>query len=203
MITFLGTAHNAGCVACASSECLCQSIPSPTPQFDNQGRQVFVRRQGVNFIVVVEAQPESGGAQVGTTVNPTNTSEPPDLLIQVSRNLGNGDAVVDCRSGAAASQWGGVPAINPPDENLTPATIQTMTDFACRFTAQPIDSPCTLGIGGDYEFVTEGVAQLQQFCRIIESSDVFPNGDTIVSARVRDKNKNIGPTKQIVIRVQP
>jgi len=202
VITYLGTAHNAGCVACGSTECLCQSIPSPTPQFDSEGRQVFLRPQGVNFIVVVEARVGSSGGQVGTTLRPDNPAEPPDLQLQVSRNLGNGNSAVDCRTGNAPNQWGGVPAINPPSEELTQANIDAITDFVCRFTAQPIDSPCTLGIGGDYEFVTPG-GNVQQFCRIIESADIFPLGDTIVSARVRDKNKNTGPTKQVVIRVQP
>lgn len=202
MITYLGTANNTGCAACGSSDCICQSVPRPTPFYDNEGRQIFLRPINVNFLIVVEAVPGSNGSQVGTTLKPNDPAQPPDLQIQVNRSLGNGSAVVDCR-GIPTDQWGGVPAVNPPTLDFSQAVIDAMTDFACRFSAQASDEPCTLDASGDgNEYLTPNApSTIQQFCRGIESADVFPTGDTIVTARVRDKAQNPGPTKQIVIRV--
>ena len=143
---------------------------------------------------------------VATTLKPNDPAQPPDLQLQVNRNLGNGDAVVDCRSGAAVRDWGGVPAVDPPTYVLNQTIIDAMTDFVCRWSAQAPDSPCTLGPSGDYQFLNPdfpdpGSGNVQQFCRIVESPDVFPNGDTIVTARVRDTTQNPGPTKQNVVRI--
>jgi len=181
-------------------------VPSPTPFFDGQGRQIFVRPHGVNFMIIVEAKPGSGGAPVGTTLNPADTSQPPSLEIQVNRTLGNGSPSVDCRSGAPARDWGGIPAVNPPTTNLTQPIIDAMTDLACRFTAQPPGEPCTFGPSGEYEYLNKEssnpvASNIRQFCRNMESAEIFPGGDTIVSVRVRDTTQNPGPTKQIVVRV--
>ncbi len=143
---------------------------------------------------------------MATTLEPNDPAQPPDLQLQANRNLGDGDPAVDCRSGTSQSEWGGVPAVNPPTFDLDQTTIDAITDFVCRWGAQPPDSPCTLGPSGDYEFLNSqfpdpGSGNVQQFCRIVESPDIFPNGDTILSARVRDTTQNPGPTKQIVVRV--
>ena len=48
-----------------------------------------------------------------------------------------------------------------------------------------------------------GVTTTMQFCIPIARAWAFPEGDTVVAARVRDVTRQIGPEKQIVIRIAP
>ena len=102
--------------------------------------------------------------------------------------------------------WGGVPAVDPPTFELNQTLVDSITDFVCRWSVQGMDSPCTLGPSGDYQYLNSqfpdpGSGGVQQFCRTVESADTFPTGDTILSVRVRDVSGAVSAVKQIVVRV--
>jgi len=94
------------------------------------GVPFYQRVAGIAFSIVVEGKPGPNGVAVGRSSYQQDGSSFPDLEIAVSRPLGNGSAAVCDNAGATA---GGVPAINPPQFDPKPATINAVNDFACRF----------------------------------------------------------------------
>jgi hypothetical protein len=178
----------------------------PPAGYDAIGRPVYVRQSGFGFDLVIEAKPGTNGAAVGRVAfsyDPTEPSRRPDLQVEVSQKLGDGSAkVCDNMTG----DFGGIPGFDPPDFAVTQQISDALNDFGCRFndgkgTAGPrdLDSACVLFPDGTFNFV-DPESQLQ-YCATIISPMQFPEGDTIVTARVRDESELVGPERQIVIRV--
>jgi len=204
-VVFFGLANGNGCAACddPGGQCVCNGTPSPTPALDPLGRQIFVRLPFTSYFIVIEAKPGASGSSVGLNLLPGSATARPDLQIESNHNLGDGVSTVDCRSGLPTSQWGGIHGIDPADFGGTQLITDTLTDFACRFQAAPIGSPCTLDANGNPNLLNPNPNDpaVHQFCHLVASSDVFPPGDTILTVQVRDMSQNIGPTAQIVVRI--
>ena len=130
-----------------------------------------------------------------------NPVDRPDLQIISSNALGNGSAAV-CDKQPIAQGGGGVPGM--PDFGPSQTVTDALNDFACRFEAHTPTIPCTLGPNGEDGTVTQPSlpSGSVQFCYIAQSNTNFPLGDTILTVQARDTTaaKNIGPTKQIVVR---
>jgi hypothetical protein len=172
------------------------------------GKPIFLRRAGFGFSLVVEGRPGRNGRPAGPSAYQEDLVTFPDLQVQVSQPLGNGSAAV-CdvpKPRETPGLSGGVPAINPPSFELTEENIAAINDFACRFIdgagnplARPRIESCVLFPSGDYDFVDP--SSTLQFCAFIDSVAAFTVGDTVVTARLRDVDGNVGPTKSIVVRV--
>lgn len=170
---------------------------------DGAGRPVYQRPGPSGFVLVIDAKPGTNGAPVGTNAyNPTGR---PDLQIEVSRPLGDGSLTVCDNS---PGNFGGVPAIDPPDFEGTQAISDALNDFACRFNdgsgkfspgGRTPDAACPVFGDGENRFI-DPTATIE-FCGSIESRWGFPDGDTIVTARVLDTSGIPGPQRQIVIRI--
>lgn len=151
------------------------------------------------FIIVVEAARGTSGANIATSLLASGEDGRPDLQIQSSSPLGDGSTKV-CDLGPPPI-GGGVPALVPPrfDPN-DPLVTNALLDFACRFEVFPPSAPCT---------VTEPTGQngfihpetTLQFCDTVAATALFPTGETVLSARLRDINGETGPESQIVVRV--
>ncbi len=220
-VVHFGLARADGCAACDADYCYCSTLPTQTPQLDSQNRPVFQQTQGVLFLIVVEARPATtNGPAVGQMLLPADPAERPDLQLEASNPLlptnatgKNPVACVDCRAPTDSCPnsdprlWGGVPAVTAPDFEGDQTTTNTMTDFACRFRiAISPDSACTLDSYGNFGFLNPyGTQGVVQFCHRLSGAAVFPLGDTVLTARVRDSSasKNLGPPAQIVVRIVP
>ncbi len=198
----LGAGANIGFVGVLRAD---ETLLEPA-SFDAEGRPIYVRSGPSGFVLVVDAKPGTNRAPVGVTAfnyDPANPSARPDLQIQVSRPLGDASAeVCDDTEG----NFGGVPGIDPPNFAETQAISDAMNDLGCRFndgTGHPggrtFDSACVLFPDGEFRFV-DSTATVE-FCGFISVPLRFADGDTIVTARVRDTAGILGPPRQIVIRV--
>ena len=129
---------------------------------------------------------------------PADPSARPDPQILASRDLGDGSTVV-CDTGAAP-EGGGVPGIDPPDFGPGQDVTDALRDLMCRFSVQATtDLACTLDRYGQFSFISPDTRR--QFCFQVPQTVVFPDGDTIVGAQLRDTAGNLGPRKEILIRV--
>jgi len=204
-VVFLGTANANGCPCDVVGPCLCYGTPSPTPAYDAQGRRIFRRLPQTTYLLVVEVRPGPNNAVIGTRLLPSSPADRPDLQIEVSNNLGLGGAVVDCRSGLPRAQWDGVPGFPSPDFGPSQVVTDALTDLACRFQVSVPGQPCTLNGFGEESLLNPNPSDssVRQFCYLVENGAAFKNGDTIVTAQVRDVAGQIGPGAQIVVRVAP
>lgn len=174
---------------------------------DAAGRPVYVRTTGSGFVLVIDAKPGTDGSPVGLSAydyNPTDPLVEPDLQVEVSHDLGNGSAAV-CDN--TQGDFGGVPGIDPASFDPTQPIVNALNDLGCRFndgTGLPqgrlADSACVLFPDGEFRFVDTSATV--EFCATITHPLSFSDGDTIVTARVRDQDGIFGPARQIVIRVQ-
>ena len=170
---------------------------------DPRGIPIYQRNFGFGFSLVVEAQ--RGGAQNPVGGATFDTPGPPDLQIQVTRDLGNGSAAA-CDN--ALPVFGGVPGIDPPRLDDPDAIADALNDFGCRFidgAGATQGRSCALACirFDDGEFHCEDDDTEQQFCAPISMPLQFPDGDTLVTARVRDVLGNLGPPAQLIVRVAP
>src|SRR5262245_23521135 len=102
-VTFFGAVNPDGCPFCC--EFVCQGTPTPTPEFDAQGRRVFRQGSG-SFLLVAEAGTGISGRPAGSegvfsggSVQAiTDISGRPSVQSVPNRNLGNGTPEVDCRT---------------------------------------------------------------------------------------------------------
>lgn len=171
---------------------------------DPNGIPIYERAFGFSFSLVVEARSGSSGRPVGTsTIFEGGT---PDLQVQATRALGDGSSAV-CDGGEPL--FGGVPGIDPPRLEEPEAIADALNDLGCRFidgTGQPVGRICAFGClrfeSGEFGCRSGNDAHVQ-FCAPVPMSLSFPVGDTLVTARVRDLEGNLGRPKQLIVRVAP
>jgi len=197
VVSFFAPVDFNGCPFCCSPSCW--GTPSPTPAFDAEGRQIFERSQG-RFLLVLEGALGSSGRSPGTDLYPLNPTERPDPQVLSARPLGDGSLAV-CDTGPPPA-GGGVPGIDPPDFRPGQDVTDALRDLMCRFSYQSASEyACTLDSYGVFSFVAPTTRR--QFCFQVPQTVVFPDGDTIVAAQMKDTSGNLGPRKEIVIRVGP
>lgn len=169
------------------------------------GTPIYERPFGFGFSLVVEAAIGSSGRQPGesTFADPGR----PDLQIEVTRPLGNGSGDI-CDDHAPII--GGVPAVNPPDFGNDQSITDRMNDLGCRFVngaGQAGSRPCNeedscvrfaTGLFGCVNPTTR-----RQYCAPIGANLEFPDGETLVTVRVRDLTGNLGPPAKLLLRVVP
>jgi hypothetical protein len=180
-------------------------FPQVAASFDSEGRPVYSLPHGQGFYLVVELLP-------GRSLRPpalsaySESGELPDVQIIVSRPLGDGSAEV-CDIGRPG---GGVPATDPLEFGTSQGVVDAINDLGCRVD-DGLGMPtfrgsrfCTRGDEpGEADSVTQGQGQFaRQFCVPIARGWAFAVGDTIVAARARDVDGNLGPVDEIVVRVR-
>ncbi len=180
---------------------------------ERDGLRVYSPAGPVHFSIVVEGKPGLSGADVGSCAyEPAcgDADDPdgfPDLQIEVSNPLGNGSPAVCDASGPNA---GGVPPIWPVDFTPTATNIGIVNDLACRFVdgnSNPVGRPSTYACvipdrvtqEPDYADPTSKI----EFCALITQVEQFAVADTVVTARLRDVDGNVGAPAQIIIHVGP
>jgi len=164
---------------------------------DALGRPVFVRPFGQGMTLIIEAQPGQSRQTVGGMTY-SDTGNLPDLQVLVSRPLGDGNPAVCEHDG----HRGGIPAVPTLDFSTAPETVAAINDLGCRAydrAAHNPASPCTRTSSGDFAMLTP--LSTSQFCIPIAKAWAFPAGDTVVAARVRDVAGNLGPVREMVVRV--
>lgn len=150
------------------------------------------------FVLIVEAAAGLSNQPPGKSLQPGADARP-DLQIESNRDMGNGSLTV-CDVGPASSGGGGVPGVAPPSFDSDPMITDALNDFACRFQQFSAAAPCTfIDASGDPKLITAGASV--QFCDFVATTAVFPTGDSLVTARLRDVRGNTGPPAQIVVRV--
>lgn len=168
---------------------------------DAQGRSIYPRQSGSDFLIYVEGRPGPSRLPVGTNLLSTQLGNPigqPDLQIVASRPLGNGSAAVCDKS---FPDDGGVPAIDPPDFGFVQSVSDALNDFSCRFRAfSEADFACTQDNSGSFLFGNGG--STVQFCTLVNEVLTLPTGDTVLTVRLRDTAGQAGPSAQIVVRVR-
>lgn len=175
--------------------------PVPPESIGKDGIPIYLTRSGAGFILVVEGKPGKSGHEVGRRLLvhvPGDPKERADLEIQADRDLGNGSPEVCDRF---KPNIGGVPGIKPMSFADTQKISDAINDFACRFeTFMESEFSCTMTPNGDYEFVNKET--VTQFCLLVARAYGFPEGDTILTVRLKDTAGNPGPPKKLRIRHQ-
>lgn len=199
MLSFVALSRLDGCVFCCNYEC--RTTPTPTPIRDAEGRRVFLTQSG-RVLIVVEGVPGVNGNAVATSLEPREPDNRPDLQIQSSQSLGNGDPAIptSCPPGQFTTD-GGIPGFAVPSFSEAPGVTEALTDFACRFDRGVSAAwPCTMrDASGDAKPIND--AATAQFCDLVPENAKFPPGDSVLTVRLRDNFANPGPTAQIVVRV--
>jgi hypothetical protein len=167
-----------------------------------EGIPIYRNPVGSGFMIVVEGKPGISNVEVGRSIfkyDPNEPAQRPDLEIEVNRPLGDGSAAV---CDARPPKIGGIPAINPPSFADNPQVSATLNDLSCRFeTFIESNSSCTLKKNGDFSFVDPTNSKVQ-FCMVVARAWNFPDGDTLVSVRLRDVDGDPGPVTRFIVRRQ-
>ena len=198
IVTFFGAADTQGCIACpGQARCECAGPPGP-PVYEN-GIRVFSMPSGY-VMLVVEGKAGASGSSPGTALTEPLPGGRPDLQIEASRPLGNGNPAVICPV-LAAWEFDGIPAVAPPNFGADGSITDALRDFACRFGSYTLQYPCTLSFSGGFELANPDAGPTVQFCgdRMVLGQAV-PPGDTRFTVRLRDGNLNLGPPEQIIVR---
>jgi hypothetical protein len=169
------------------------------------GAPIYRRPVGAGFILIVEGRPGSSRKRVGASTLANDSFALPDLQIVASQSLGDGSSAVCDYMGPNA---GGVPAVVPPDFDL-PDNAPAINDLACRFrdgagspSGRGPDEGCILFPNGDMGFARKGPeGSTLQFCAQVDTSVHFPDGDTVISVRLRDEFGNVGALSSFVLRI--
>ncbi|MBX3026545.1 hypothetical protein KF840_16695 [bacterium] len=176
----------------------------PPTDTDPDGVPIYRRSYGFGFSLVVEAKPGPSGQALG--VDTFVDGGVPDLQVQATRPLGNGSAAV---CDGAAPTFGGVPGIDPPRLDDPQAIADPLNDLGCRFIdglGKPGARTCDLGCirfeSGDYGCRFNEAGE-RQFCAPVSAPLTFPSGDTLVTARVRDRAGNLGAPARLIVRITP
>lgn len=165
-----------------------------------KGYPIYNNFVGSGFIIVVEGKPGISNIEVGRSIfkyDPNDPKSRPDLEIEVNRPLGDGSAdVCDARR----PKIGGIPAVDPPSFAETKQITAALNDFSCRFeTFIESASSCTVERSGDFSFINPKESKVQ-FCMVVARSWNFPEGETLVSVRLRDNEGNPGPVANFIVQ---
>lgn len=180
-------------------------VPVTPTDLDSAGRPILDRIDGSGLVLVVEGRPGSEALPVGAKAfNPQGGA--PDLQILVSRPLGDGSAAVCDKTRPSI---GGVPATDPLVFSDAPAVLDAMNDLGCRVSngagdpvgVQASSDACTLPREPSGEFGFVDTRSTIQFCLPVAAAWPFPEGETIVVARLRDAGGVLGPPQEIVVRI--
>jgi hypothetical protein len=76
-----------------------------------------------------------------------------------------------------------------------------LIDMACRFEQVATTAACTRDRYGNFAFMSGSTTR--QYCFQVSAAAELPIGDTIFSLQFRDTSGNLGPRKEIVVRVDP
>lgn len=163
------------------------------------GIPVYTNFVGSGFMIVIEGKPGFSDLEVGKSIfryEPDDPTARPDLEIEVDRPLGDGSKdVCDARM----PKFGGVPAVKPANFAETPEVSAAINDFSCRFEVfGESEYSCTLDNTGEFHFLN-GDSEVQ-FCMVVARKWNFPDGDTTVSVRLRDREGNPGPISKFILR---
>jgi len=203
-----------------------QVTPTPvgTP---GQTIAVYSVPVGSGFRIVVEGKPGVSGASVAPDQLFSYQSDQaapldlqiPDLQIEASNPLGNGNPDV-CAS--SSTNPDGVPGLWPPNFEPTQGIVNLLNDFGCRFkngaggyTGRSTFDACVQYTDldgnptGEYGYA-DPINSRVEFCsEIITSNESFPgpdsvpNGNTVLTVRLRDTEGNAGGAAQIIVHVGP
>jgi hypothetical protein len=205
VVSYAGAINQDGCAFCC--EFICMSTPTPTPMFDPLGREIFQRASG-SFLLVIEGRKGASFLDPGTSYYPAVVSpDRGDLQVLLSRSTGEPGpgfgSIAVCDNGPPPAPFGGVPGFTPPDFNDPSQQVtDAIHDLTCRFTLQDsVQNACTRDAFGDFGFL--GSNTVKQFCYQVPISGQFQVGDTIIAIQLRDEAGNLGPKKEIVVRVDP
>jgi hypothetical protein len=202
-VSYIGAIDQNGCPFCCEFEC--RLTPTPTPFIDDLGRPVFLRSNG-DFLLVVEAATGTSRRSPGQNLTPAD-GDRGDLQMLVSQDIGDGSSLI-CDIGPAPTPIGGVPGITDstqfgPPFGSSQQVTDAMQDMECRFGKPQTssDTACTHNSFGDFSYL--GTGTVLQFCFQVPSSAMFHDNDTVVAVQLRDTSGNLGPRKDIVVRIQP
>jgi hypothetical protein len=159
-----------------------------------QGDPIFHPANGTGFFFVIEGRRGSSGLPVGEST--FDAVARPDLQVQLSNHLGNGNPEVCGMSND------GVPASGTGDFAPGQSVTDALNDFACRFAvATSPGESCLVDAFGE-GFFAGGSATTTQFCSaLIGPALAFPDGETVVSFRLRDTGGNVGQTGRIIVQI--
>jgi hypothetical protein len=189
------------------------SLIPPTGEED--GVPVYQLQFGSFFRIIVEAG--RGASDIPPARDTFQSDSAPSFQIQANRPLGDGSLQVCDADGPFP---GGIPAIDPPSFEPTEMIVDALNDLGCRFPdGLPNPSPAGRGCSpqeaclrfddGTFGCETEEDGAEVQYCsQIISMIEEFPDGDTLLTARVLEtrvtgRQPMPGPIEQIIVRVVP
>lgn len=193
-----------GCVPCPGTQgCQCDlRTPTVTPAAgDLLGRPVFLTGVDGRCRLVVEGKTGASGLDPSSGTHPTSPPAAdgrPDLQIEVSNKMGNGDTAVDCTS---SPNLDGIPAVEPPDFGPGQTITDALLDVSCRFAGNSVNAPCLLRSDGSAALGKPEESPTVQYCDDVSHGQRFLIGKNVVTVRLRDAAMNLGPPYQIVIQV--
>jgi len=155
-------------------------------------------------VIVVEGAAGVNGNQPANSLLPGPPDNGPDLQIENTEDTGIGPSkgsLAVCDTGPISSGGGGIPGIDPPSFDPNSGFVtNALNDFACRFEFFTPGAACTyVDSTGEAKFIN-GNATVQ-FCDLVAINAQFPPGRSLLSAKLRDRFGNTGPTAQIVVNV--
>lgn len=170
------------------------------------GVPIYTRDFGWGFRIVIEGRTGPSGSEPGTSAFQPGGLNFADLQILSSRPLGNGSAAVCDR---LRPDGGGVPAVTPPIFATTPSVVGASNDLTCRFlngTGAPVgrlasSDSCVQVPANSATYRFASLNSMVQFCSLVDSFIEFPEGDTILTARLRDRQGNAGAPAQMIVRI--
>jgi hypothetical protein len=180
LVTFLGIAAADG---------------AATPVISSGLVPIYQRAGGLGFQLIIEAAPGLSRLAVGQTLfnpRPNDPTARPDLQVTFTRDLFEGSTAV--------CDEAGVPGTVPPSFAETQQLANALNDASCRFRV--VNNPargCTVDVFGNSRFMHP--QSRTQFCLAVSGAEEFPDGDTLVTARVLDVDGNPGPIAQILVHV--
>ncbi len=181
-------------------------VPEAPTDVDPEGRLIYVRPQGQGMWIIVEA--ERGTLPIAVEAY-DQAGGLPGLQVLVSNPLGDGDPAVCDFDRFDPDSAHGVPGTNPPAFSDAPAVVAAINDLGCRvddgagapFARTKSADACTRSDTAPFGFGFVDPFSDVQFCLSVASKWAFPDGDTIVAARVRDVAGTVSTPREIVIRV--
>ncbi|MGH7785686.1 MAG: hypothetical protein ACRERC_02410 [Candidatus Binatia bacterium] len=178
------------------------SLASPSGEGPG-GVPIYERPFGFSFSLLIEAKPGPSGLAPG--LDTFVEGGVPDLQVQVTRALGDGSSAV---CDVELPNYGGVPGIDPPRLDEPAQIADALNDLGCRFidgvgdpSARACDGGCVRFDSGQYGCAVDDTVGVRQYCAPVPQPMAFPSGDTLVTARLRDPDDNLGDPARIIVRI--